>query len=277
MGQQITYILITLVIIYGLVCAFYYFFQSSLIFAPCGKLAEDAPIILASPIEEVFFDTPQQGRIHAILIKAKVSRGCILYFHGNTGGVLRWGPIAEELTSFGFDVFLPDYRGYGKSRGKRSEQALFSDAQACYQEVLLRYPAEKVCIYGRSLGSGMASWLASHSTPAAVVLETPYDSLTNVALFHSKVIPVNLFLRYSFRNDIYLRAAKSPILIAHGTKDTIVPYKLGLNLYKIIGDRPDCEMLTIPGGKHGNLNGYPVMRVSLQRFFDRWFGPMEKF
>jgi len=263
-------ILITLSIYIG-TCAFYYFFQEKLIFVPWGTKKVDSPVVLASQFEEVFLEGIEGGRIHAIHIKAKNPRGCILYFHGNTGGISRWGAIAEELVSFGFDIFLPDYRGYGKSRGLRTEATLYSDAMLCYKFILTSYPEEKICLYGRSLGSGIASWLSSKSKPGALILETPYSSMTDVAKYHSKIIPVKLFLRYTFNSGLFLKLTEAPILIAHGTKDNLVPYKSGLKLYNSLRQRDNVQMLTIPGGKHGNLNGFPVFRDTLQEFFDRYF------
>ncbi len=264
-------VLIGAVCIYVLLCTFYYFFQEKLIFVPWRRLDRNAEIKLGSDFDEYFLEGEEGGLIHALHIKAGKPRGCILYFHGNTGSISRWGAIAEELTTFGFDVFIPDYRGYGKSRGKRTEALLYKDALLCYHKVKELFPDEKICIYGRSLGSGMASWLASRVECDAVVLETPYNNLLDVARFHSRIIPIKLFLRYTFRNDIYLRQSTAPLLIAHGTKDMIVPYKLGLRLYQTVKSRGNTKMLTIPGGHHGDLNGFPVFRKTMERFFDKYF------
>lgn len=269
--NNIIYIILIVVIVYIAICAFYYIFQERFIFVPWGKKRSDAPILLGSEFTEYFLDGAYNGRIHAIHIKVRNPRGIILYFHGNTGSIDRWGAISEELTSFGFDIFLPDYRGYGKSRGQRTEETLYSDALLCYKKVLELYPENKICIYGRSLGTAMATWLAAYTHPGAVVLETPFNNLIEVAMHHSKIIPVKLFLRYTFRNDLHLKRAKAPVLIAHGTKDNIVKYKSGLRLYKSLKDHTDAEMLTIPGGNHGNLNGFPVFRDTLNRFFDKHF------
>ena len=268
--NSVLYIVFIVVLAYIAICAFYYFFQERIIFVPWGKKRSSAPILLGSEFTEYFLDGDKNGKIHAIHIKVRNPRGIILYFHGNTGSIHRWGAIAEELTTFGFDIFLPDYRGYGKSRGSRTEETLYSDALLCYKKVQELYPDDKICIYGRSLGTAMASWLSARTTPAAIVLETPFNNMIEVAMQHSKIIPVKLFLRYTFRNDLHLTMAKSPILIAHGTKDMIVHYKSGLRLYKSLKDHTEAEMLTIPGGNHGNLNGFPVFRETLDRFFDKY-------
>ncbi len=257
--------------VYAVICLFYYLLQEKLIFVSGGSERRDAPVMLAGEFEEIFLEGEEGGTVHAIHIKVTEPRGCILYFHGNTGSISRWGAIAEELTSFGFDVFLPDYRGYGKSRGKRSEALIFSDAALCYRKVLESFPEKRVCLYGRSLGSGPATWLAARTSPGGLVLETPYNNLIEVARYHSPFIPVKAFLRYTFRNDLRLPKVKAPVLIAHGTKDKIVPFKSGMRLYQSVKKKTDAKMLTIPGGHHGDLNGFPVMRKTLERFFDRHF------
>lgn len=257
-------------LIYAGICAFYYFFQERIIFVPWRKRS-NSPLLLGSEFTEYFLEGEYGGTIHAIKIKATNPRGVILYFHGNTGSISRWGAIAEELTSFGFDVFLPDYRGFGKSHGKRTEETLYSDALTCYKRLLETYPEKQICIYGRSLGTAMASWLSARSSPGAIVLETPFNNLIEVAMHNSRIIPAKLFLKFTFRNDLHLVRAHSPILIAHGTKDKIVTYKSGLRLFKAIKDKSDAEMLTIPGGRHSNLNGYPVFRSTLTHFFDKHF------
>jgi len=271
MENLVWYILPALLIIYLIICLFYYLLQERLIFVPLGRKDVDAPVVLGSEFDEYFLDGTEGGVVHAVHIKTESPRGCVLYFHGNTGGISRWGAIAEELTTFGFDIFLPDYRGYGKSRGKRTEEILYSDALMCYKKVKEHYTEDRICIYGRSLGSGIASWLAGRTQAGGVVLETPYNNLIEVARHHSRVIPVKFFLRFTFRNDIHLKATEAPVLIAHGTKDKIVPYRSGLRLYKGVKGTVRAEMLTIPGGHHGDLNGFPVFRTALDRFFDRYF------
>ena len=251
------------------VCVFYYVFQERLIFVPLGILSQDAEVELGSEFTEVYLDGVEEGRIHALHIRVKNPKGCILYFHGNTGHISRWGPIAEELTSFGFDVFVPDYRGYGKSSGVRTQETLYADALTCFDYVRAIYPEREICIYGRSLGSAMASWLAGRTHPGGVVLETPFNNLRDVAAYHTKILPVSFLLKYGFRNELHLKHSDSPILIAHGTKDIIVPYRCGFSLYKTIKSK--AEMVTIPGGHHGDLNGFPVFRERLQAFFDKNF------
>jgi alpha-beta hydrolase superfamily lysophospholipase len=274
MSNWILFGLLSLVLLYALVCVFYYVFQERLIFAPRWPVIAAGEILISSEYESFFVDTPNEGRIHSLLIRSNRvdPRGCILYFHGNTGNIQRWAPIAEELCSYGFDIMLPDYRTYGQSTGKLTEENLYSDALELYKLAKSKYSEDKICVYGRSLGSAMASRVAARTNPGAVILETPFNNLIEVASHLSRIIPVKFFLKFNFRNDIHLKQLSSPILIFHGTKDKLVPYKLGLKLYESIKDKPDTHMLTIPGGKHNNLNGYPILRARLSEFFDKYFG-----
>ncbi len=267
----VLYIALSLVIIYTAICAFYYFFQERLIFVSLNKLTPDGKLALASDFNEYTLEGVHEGKLHVLHIKSVHRRGCILYFHGNTGSMQRWGAIAEELTSFGFDIILPDYRGYGKSSGLRTEETLYSDALTCYHKARELFESSEICIYGRSLGTGVAAWLSANAQSSGLILETPYFNFLEAAAHHSKIIPVKMFLRFSFRSDLHLPHSKAPILIAHGTKDSIVPYSSGLKLYKSVKEKRDITMLTIPGGKHGNLNGFPIFRDTLNRFFDLHF------
>ena len=274
MAKTIFYILVFLFIAYAAICLFYFLFQEKLIFVPLWRKRRGVPLALASEHEEIFLDAVEGGKLHAVHIRADQPRGCILYFHGNTGCISRWASIAEEFISFGLDVIVPDYRGYGKSTGHRTEEVLYSDALLWYKKVNAEFPANRICIYGRSLGSGVAAWLIGQVHPQAAVLETPYDNFINVAKHHTKVIPVKWFLRYTFHNDIHIRRIQSPVLIAHGTKDKVVPYIMGFRLYEAAKKYTDAEMVTIPGGRHSDLNGFPIFRNKLSEFFERHF-PME--
>lgn len=271
MAKTILYILVFLFVAYAAICLFYFLFQERLIFVPLWRKRCNAPLALASTHEEIFLEAVERGRLHAVHIRADQPRGCILYFHGNTGCISRWASIAEEFTSFGFDVVIPDYRGYGRSTGVRSEEILYADALLWYKRVNELFPANRICIYGRSLGSGIATWLLGQVHPQAAVLETPYDNFINVAKHHTKFIPVQWFLRYTFRNDIHIRNIQSPVLIAHGTKDRIVPYIMGFRIYETAKKYTDAEMVTIPGGRHSDLNGFPIFRNKLSEFFETHF------
>ena len=252
-------------IVYLLVLLIYYLIQERLLFV-ATTLQIRHRFQLASPFEEVYLDLEDGGKIHALHIHSEESYGLILYFHGNTGNMNKWSLVAEELTTYGFDVLVVDYRGFGKSYGRRTEKTLFSDAQIIYDYALTFVPENRLVVYGRSLGSGLAVKVASDNNPWKLVLETPYYHLPEVAFYHFPFIPVKWFLRFHFRSDRYIKSVTCPIAIFHGTKDKVVPYRSGLRLYESIGGDPKHMMVTIPRGKHSDLGSFALFREKMKEF-----------
>ncbi|NND77453.1 MAG: alpha/beta fold hydrolase [Flavobacteriales bacterium] len=258
-------IIASALLLYLVVLLVIYLIQERLIFAP-NLIKKDPSIKLVSSYEDIFLNTKGNGHLHGMLIKADEPKGVILYFHGNTGSLYKWSVLAEELTHFGYDVLPYDYRGYGKSTGKRSEELMHQDALAFYNYAVDRYSNKNVILYGRSLGSGFATRLAAEQNPHKLVLETPYDNFINAADFHFPFIPVKWLLKYEFKNDEYIEQVKCPILILHGTRDRIIPFKLALNLFENISESTENHLVTIPRGRHNNLSSFALFREKLKEF-----------
>jgi alpha-beta hydrolase superfamily lysophospholipase len=184
-------ILSLVVLIYLGICVVYFLFQERFIFVPTFSL-EGFNNKLSTEVEEFHFETPHHGLIHALLLKVENPKGVIFYLHGNTGSLQRWQFMAEELSGYGFDVFVMDYRGYGLSHGPRSEARMHRDAEYCYDWLTEHHNYPIKIIYGRSLGSGFACRLASRRKSNALVLETPFFSLVDVAKSYLPFIPVRL-------------------------------------------------------------------------------------
>jgi len=246
------------VILLGYVC----FFQEKLIFFP-EKVNTDYKYPFQQPFEEVYLTTPDGASLHALYFRSPQPKGIILYFHGNAGSLRTWGYLAEDLIPFGYDVLMPDYRGFGKSTGTLSQQALYQDAQLHYNYLKNYYPENKITIYGRSVGTGVATKLASTNNPRMLVLETPFYNFADVAKTHYSFLPVSLLLRYTFRSDKFLPQVKSPIYIFHGTADEIVPFSSGLKLASLL-NKPD-HFIVIDGGGHNNLGSFTTYQQALQR------------
>ncbi|NER84322.1 MAG: alpha/beta hydrolase [Leptolyngbya sp. SIO1D8] len=252
-------------VIYVMLCIVLYFFQEKVIFFP-QKLPKDYHFTFQDQFEEVFLenDEPSAARIHALHFFAPQSKGVILYFHGNAGSLAGWGQVGRAFTTLGYDVLIPDYRGYGKSSGKLSQAALFSDAKLCYDYLKGRYPAEDIIIYGRSIGTGVASHLASEVSFRFLILETPFYSLSQIARSYFPVLPVNLLIRYPFESHKYLSSVDTPIYIFHGLKDEIVAYASGKKLEESLAGK-NVEMITIPHGNHNNLAQFEKYWEGLKR------------
>ncbi|HRP00047.1 MAG TPA: alpha/beta hydrolase [Flavobacteriales bacterium] len=217
------------------------------------------------PVEEVYLDAPDGARLHALRFRVEAPRGLLLYYHGNTGSVRRWGRYAHRFTALGYEVLMPDPRGYGKSRGRLSERALMADAQQWYEHAKLSWPEEDIVVYGRSLGSGLATPVAANNRPRMLVLETPFANLYDVATHYLPILPYRLLLRYRFRNDRAIVRVQCPVYIFHGQRDTVVPYASALKLYAAVPAHVQREMFTFPKGLHSDLSRFARFNRLMRR------------
>ncbi len=227
-----------------------YFLQEKMLFFPT-VLEQDYVFEFSKPFEELFLKTEEDAVINAIHFKVENPKGVILYFHGNAGDLSRWGLIAEYFVEKQYDVLIMDYRTYGKSTGKLSEDALYKDAQYCYDYLKERYKENEITLYGRSLGTGIATYLASKNKPNQLILETPYYSITDVAQSRFPMFPVEKLLKYKFPTHQYIQQVSCPITIFQGTDDGVVPYASAEKLLKL--NIENLNFITIEGGGHNNL------------------------
>lgn len=215
--------------------------------------------------EEIYLNPDSKALLHGMLLKSEEARGVVLYFHGNRGDLRKWAPICHPLTRHGFDVFVIDYRGYGKSRGARSEKVLHDDASFVYDYLNERY-GNNIVIYGRSLGSGIAVKLASERPARFLILETPFYSLLDIAGMYFTLLPMKWLTRYEFRSHMYLDRVTSSVLVFHGTRDRIVPIASALKLVDA-SNKARVNFMKIAGGKHNNLDTFEVYQSELHRVF----------
>jgi fermentation-respiration switch protein FrsA (DUF1100 family) len=218
------------------------------------KLDASYPFQFNRAFEEINLNPEKDVLINALYFKINNPKGVILYFHGNRDNLQRWGKIASDVGSyFDYDVFIMDYRGYGKSIGTRDEDALNRDALFCYNYVKTNYAPKEIIIYGRSLGTGIASCLASEIKADKLILETPYHSVNDLVRNYFSLFSIENRLSYKLPSYHYLQNVNCPILIFHGTKDEIVPYSSGKKLYESLVNK-NVTFITIPNGKHNNLS-----------------------
>lgn len=254
------YFLITAVLLYIAVAILLYFFQEKLLFFPV-KLADDYQFTQFQNTEENYFDLKHSVRLHCLEFRVQNPKGCVIYFHGNAGALDGWGIYAEDFRQRGYDVWMPDYRGYGKSKGRISQRSFYRDALFIYEQVLKHFPEEKIILYGRSLGSGVACQLATKTRPQQLILETPYSSIVDMAKHTVPYFPVQWILRYPFRSDLNIKKINCPVHFFHGTADALIPYEQAQRLAKISGV-PDV-LTTIEGGTHNNLPDFEEYQMKL--------------
>jgi len=237
-----------------------YLLQDSFIFFPT-QLSQYYEFKYFENTEERFYDIDANTRVHALYFKVNQPKGVVLFFHGNARSLDDWGFVATDFTQHGYEVLIPDYRTYGKSIGKLSEKALHEDALLMYNDLRKQYDESKIIVFGRSLGTGIATELANKMNPKMLILETPYLSLPKMASRKMPFLPVSLLMKYTLDNEYKITQVDCPIHIFHGTDDLLVPYEHGLALAKIIGI-PNV-LTTIEGGGHNNLSEFEEYREKL--------------
>jgi alpha-beta hydrolase superfamily lysophospholipase len=228
-----------------------YFLQDRILFHPV-KLPADYDFSFRQPFrEERIVVNPDRmiSMVH-FTVPDSTRKGIVLYFHGNRTNINRYAPFAHFFTRNGYETWMIDYPGYGKSTGKRSEKILIEDALSFYRMAIARVPAEQIIIYGKSLGTGVATRLAATRDCRRLILETPFYSISSLANQYFFIYPVNLMSKYEFPNNRNLELVSAPVTIFHGTRDRVVPYRQGKKLAAV---KPGTEFITIPGGKHNNL------------------------
>lgn len=254
---------IVIALLYIMIGSILYFLQEQFLFHPT-TMPQDYVFNFEHQFEEVFLETSEDAVINALHFQVDQPEGVILYFHGNARNLKRWGRIVQYFVDMNFDVFVMDYRGYGKSTGPLSEAAFYEDARACYNYVLQRYAEEDITVYGRSLGSAMASKVASENQPKRLILEAPFYSVIDVAQRRVPIYPADKLLHFSFPNNEHLKNVNCPITIFHGTDDYVVPFSSGKKLADEFSDHK-MELVTIEGGGHSNLKRFDAFKSAMQR------------
>ena len=194
------------------------------------------------------------------------SKGVVLYLKGNSKSIKGWGKFAVDFTRHGYNVLMVDYRGFGKSTGKRSQKALKRDLQKVYDKIKERTSEDRIILYGRSLGSGFATKLASLNNPKMLILDAPYYSLTKVAARYLPFMPLSILLKYPLPTYKWLKYVQCPIHIIHGTHDKLIPYKSSVKLAQI---NPKLTKIhTVIGGGHKNLNNFESYHKILSKIIE---------
>jgi uncharacterized protein len=230
-----------------------YLVQDKFIFKP-EKLSADFQFKYDAPFREINFDIAPGVRINGLHFHRNNSKGIILYFHGNTRSIKGWAKYARDFYRYDYDVVLVDYRGFGKSTGKRSEQDIMQDMQFVYDRLVEEYEEDNMIVYGRSLGSGFAAKLAADNHPGYLILDAPYYNFKKVVERFLPFLPWQLVLRYHLRTDKWILKVKCPVYIIHGTKDWLIPIKHSEALQKLSPRK--ITVIRIHGGGHNNLPNF---------------------
>ena len=188
-------------------------------------------------------------------------KGVVIYFHGNRGNINRYAKFADPFVRNGYEVWMEDYPGFGKSTGERNERILYQQAEQVYKMALSKYPKDSIVIYGKSLGTGIAAYLASVKDCKQLILETPYFSIPDLFGCYAPMFPVSRMITYKIPANEYLQEVKVPITIFHGTDDGVIPYRCAAKLKAVL--KPADHFITIENGSHHNLGKFPLFQQKL--------------
>jgi uncharacterized protein len=228
-----------------------YFFQEKIIFHP-QKLDKNYNFAFENEFEKLNFKTKDGVSLNGLLFKAKESKGLVFYLHGNAGSLKNWGQISDLYTNLDYDIFILDYRGFGKSEGEiKSEKQLFEDNQLVYDKFKERYSEKNIIVIGYSIGSGLAAKLASKNNPKHLILQAPYYSLVDLVKNKYSFIP-SFLLKYKIETEKFLIDCKMPITIFHGDNDNVIYYGSSIKLKNKYKDKID--LITLNGESHNGIN-----------------------
>jgi alpha-beta hydrolase superfamily lysophospholipase len=254
------------VLLYAAICVLVYVVQEKLIFFP-EKLSPDFRFAFQVPFEEISLQTQDKVLLNAVLFKADQPQGVVFYLHGNAGSLNSWGDVAPVYTALNYDVFMLDYRGYGKSEGKISSQKqMYQDVQTAYDHLKTRYAEREIIVLGYSIGTGPAAKVAAQNQPRLLLLQAPYYSLKDVMKHYFPVLPTFL-LKYPLETYQFLPECAMPVVLFHGEQDEIIYYGSSLKLKKHL--KPTDTLITLVGLGHNGMTSSPQYQAQLQKFLKK--------
>ena len=262
-------IVVTVTLITGILI---YFFQHRFFFQP-EKLSPDFKFAYEHlKAEEITVEPERGAQINYLHFQVENPKGVVIYLKGNTKSIKGWGKFAIDFTRLNYEVIMMDYRGFGKSTGKRTAEAMKRDSQFIYDIVKKEYSEDQIIVYGRSLGSGFAA----KNNPRILILTSPLYSLLRAIHRYLPFMPAKPFLRYNIPTFHYLKNVRCPIKILHGSDDGLVPIKTAIDLSEV---NPKLTRLyVILGAGHINIHQFEEYHRAMEEIFEerKVFIDMEK-
>ncbi len=222
--------------LYGTICAYIFFMQAKLIYYPNLPSREltTSPADIGLEYESITITTSDDIRLHGWFVPADKARGVLLFFHGNAGNISHRLDLLEIFHNLGLSSLIIDYRGYGQSQGKVTEQGTYLDAEAAWQYLTRgrNIPAENIVIFGMSLGGAIAADLATRQQPGGLIIGSAFTSVPDMGAHLYPILPVRLLSRFRYDTRKSLLSVTCPVLVIHSPDDEIIPYKNGTTLFE---------------------------------------------
>jgi fermentation-respiration switch protein FrsA (DUF1100 family) len=240
----------TVISVYVALLLYAYFGQAGMLYLPNlpSRALSATPQAIGLQYENIWLRTEDGVRLHGWYIPAASARGTVLFFHGNAGNISHRLDSIRIFNSLRLSVFIFDYRGYGQSKGRPSERGTQRDARAVW-----RFATEerglaphRIVLFGRSLGAAVAALLATQKQPGALIVESAFTSVPDIAAEFYWWLPVRWLSRFDYATRDYLASARCPVLVVHSTDDEIIPFHHGEALFAAAHEPKD--MLRLHGG-----------------------------
>ncbi len=236
-GQKIwsiSWMVIAIVVgVYFVLLVFLLMFQSDLIYFPQREITF-LPGTMGLSYEDVYFKTADGVNLHGWFVPAERGRGVVLFCHGNAGNISHRLESIQIFHRLGLDTFIFDYRGYGKSEGRISEEGTYLDVEAAWQYLVSnqKISDDKIIIWGRSLGGSIAAWIGQKHTAKLLILESVFTSVPDMGAEIYPFFPVRLLARFKYKTIDYVKQVNFPVLIIHSPEDEIIPFVHGRRLFE---------------------------------------------
>jgi uncharacterized protein len=257
-----------LLLLYASIGIALFYLQEKFLFHPT-KLATDYQFTFDGKFEEIrmpFNETDTMSLVKFLPVDS-VRKGIIIYYHGNMENIERYAEYTKPFTKLGYEVWVQDYPGFGKSTGEITEKKLYDQAWQVKKMADIKFGTDSIIIYGKSLGTGIAAYVASNTKAKMLILETPYFSVPALFSCYAPIYPSSSMANYKIPTNKYLQDVKYPVIIFHGTKDGVIPYRSASKLKAFL--KPTDAFITVPDATHININGTNIYYAAIDSLLSK--------
>lgn len=265
-------IAVVLFVVYWGLGIILYIMQPTFLYSPVREVPY-TPDELGLDFEHVLFKTADDLQLAGWYIPTENSELTVLFCHGNGGNMMHRLDSINFLYNLGLNCFIFDYRGYGSSEGKPSEEGTYLDARAAYKWLTeeKKTSPDNIIVFGRSLGGSIAAQLTSKTQAKALIIESAFTSYVDIGRKFYPYMPVRWFASFGYRTTDYVKEVKSPVMIIHSRNDEVVPFEFGLELYEAANEPKEfVEMF----GSHND--GFLVSGEIYKKAWTKWLKLLEE-
>ncbi len=272
MGSFLIYVGVALFVAYWGLGVILYIMQPKFLYCPVREMPY-TPEELELDYEDVVFKTADGLKLNGWYVPAEGAEFTLLFCHGNGGNMMHRLDSIDIFHKLGLSCFVFDYRGYGRSEGKPSEEGTYLDARAAYRWLARskKVPRDKIIIFGRSLGGSIAAYLASRVKARGLVVESSFTSYVDIGRKFYPYMPVRWFASFSYRTIDYIKAVHLPVLLIYSRNDEVVPFEFGLELYEAANEPKEFVEIF---GSHND--GFLVSGEVYKKAWIKWIESLKK-